>query len=470
MTLTRRYCSRVLLSAIQLQPARDPPCLYNSHLPLTFYLLQHSEHNPMSVLAPALAPPISLSDSTSTASSIATSTSRSSMSPASTAPTSPVREKHEGEENGERKLDTRMLTIPTVRLDAKHISEEMAARLSVSLLGHVLFLKSQVPFPVVQLSRMPGGKSLNTRAAKKRADFINAFDELSSHLHTTFSALSTALARNAARYPKLHDTEPSEGPSDAPTAAAYLSVVLGPTVGTAKARVMLALEGLEDEDSEEGSVIEDGEEDDESDVDDEDDHSDDASESAEEPTASDEDEDAEDIPESPPPSPTILIPDTLLARRLSTYRHVLLELPPKQLPTAALPPQLCSFRVAERLLSRTLANACADGPGMACEMDTHTPPRPAMLLAPRMGARQNLTSSLETVLSDFLQESGLQPAPSTGKRRPRKGVRTEGVFVGCANGSGILAERDEVEGEGESDSDEMIWWCWNGRLTGFAEW
>ncbi|TFY50419.1 hypothetical protein EVG20_g11530, partial [Dentipellis fragilis] len=82
----------------------------------------------MPVLAPALGPPISLSDSTSTASSIATSTSRSSMSPASTAPTSPEREKNDIEGNGEQKLDTRVLTIPAVRLDAKHISEEMAAR------------------------------------------------------------------------------------------------------------------------------------------------------------------------------------------------------------------------------------------------------------------------------------------------------------------------------------------------------
>ncbi|KAA1478649.1 hypothetical protein DENSPDRAFT_788248 [Dentipellis sp. KUC8613] len=382
------------------------------------------------------------------------------MSPASTAPTSPEREKPKGADNGEKKLDTRVLTIPAVRLDAKHISDEMAARLSVSLLGHVLFLKSQVPFPVVQLSRMPGGKSTNTRAAKKRAEFINAFDELSSHLHTTFSALSTAFARNAARYPKLHDTEPSAGPSDAPTATAYLSVVLGPTVGTAKARVMLAMEGLEvriwgtrddeewpqDEDSEEGSIIEDGEEDseseqedeDESDVDDQDERSDD---SAEEPDASDE-EDEEDIPESPPPS------QPSLSR------------------TPSLP---------ERLLSRTLANACADGPGMACEMaptQTHILLRaPRCFSHPAWVPRQNLTSSLETVLSDFLQDSGLQPARDTGKRRPRKGVRTEGVFVGCANGSGTPGEKNEVvEGESEDDADEMIWWCWNGRLTGFAEW
>ena len=59
---------------------------------------------------------------------------------------------------------------------------------------------------------------------------INAFDELSSHLHTTFSALSTALARN---------------PACRSTDTVYLSLVLGPTIGAPKARVVLALEGLE---------------------------------------------------------------------------------------------------------------------------------------------------------------------------------------------------------------------------------
>ena len=59
---------------------------------------------------------------------------------------------------------------------------------------------------------------------------ITAFDELSSHLHTTFSALSNALAQNQ-----------KHGKTD----TAYLALVLGPTIGAAKARVVLVLEGLE---------------------------------------------------------------------------------------------------------------------------------------------------------------------------------------------------------------------------------
>ena len=59
---------------------------------------------------------------------------------------------------------------------------------------------------------------------------ITAFDELSSHLHTTFSALSTALAQNQ-----------KHGKTD----TVYLALVLGPTIGAPKARVVLVLEGLE---------------------------------------------------------------------------------------------------------------------------------------------------------------------------------------------------------------------------------
>ncbi len=38
-----------------------------------------------------------------------------------------------------------MLDVPTVRLDSDLVSSEMTARLAMSLLGHVLFLKSQIP-------------------------------------------------------------------------------------------------------------------------------------------------------------------------------------------------------------------------------------------------------------------------------------------------------------------------------------
>jgi hypothetical protein len=45
----------------------------------------------------------------------------------------------------------RELNIPSMKLDMPVISEDMAASLAVALLGHVLFLKSQVPLYVTPL-------------------------------------------------------------------------------------------------------------------------------------------------------------------------------------------------------------------------------------------------------------------------------------------------------------------------------
>ncbi len=39
----------------------------------------------------------------------------------------------------------RALKIPSLKLDIPTIQDDMAASLAVALLGHVLFLKSQVP-------------------------------------------------------------------------------------------------------------------------------------------------------------------------------------------------------------------------------------------------------------------------------------------------------------------------------------
>ena len=84
--------------------------------------------------------------------------------------------------------------------------------------------------PIAQLGRISMNTTSASRATKKRTEMTTAFDELSSHLHTTFSALSTALAQNQ-----------THGKTD----TVYLSLVLGPTIGAPKARVVLVLEGLE---------------------------------------------------------------------------------------------------------------------------------------------------------------------------------------------------------------------------------
>ena len=46
----------------------------------------------------------------------------------------------------------RVLRIPSMKLEVPTIQADMAASLAVALLGHVLFLKSQVPLYVLPLS------------------------------------------------------------------------------------------------------------------------------------------------------------------------------------------------------------------------------------------------------------------------------------------------------------------------------
>ena len=46
----------------------------------------------------------------------------------------------------------RVLRMPFMKLEVPAIQDDMAASLAVALLGHVLFLKSQVPLCVVPLS------------------------------------------------------------------------------------------------------------------------------------------------------------------------------------------------------------------------------------------------------------------------------------------------------------------------------
>jgi hypothetical protein len=220
---------------------------------------------------------------------------------------------------------------------------------------------------------------------------INAFDELSSHLHTTFSALSTALAQN---------------PTHRGTDTVYLALVLGPTIGAAKARVVLALEGLEvkvwgTREEIEGALFtpegprEGG--------DNEDYGSDGGSEAGDDSTegsteeATDSGVGTEEPPTSPPASepPSSRSPSPLLEESsqpsspapTSSIRRPLRPslspnssqsssasrpyLAPKPARTHAEGQQ--ALRVAERLLARTLLSAYAEGGGMAAELGTRAP-------------------------------------------------------------------------------------------------
>src|SRR6267142_2512206 len=190
---------------------------------------------------------------------------------------------------------------------------------------------------------------------------ITAFDELSSHLHTTFSALSTALARN---------------PTHRSTDTVYFALVLGPTIGAPKARVVLALEGLEVKiwglrEDIDGALLSPSGSTSEGDGDDDDDEGGDAVEAppASEPPSSRSPSPSLEEP-SRPPSPAAarrplrpsLSPKSSPSSSCASQPY----LAPK--PTRTYAEEQQTLRTAERLLSRTLANAYAEGSGMAAEL------------------------------------------------------------------------------------------------------
>ena len=86
--------------------------------------------------------------------------------------------------------------------------------------------------------------------------------------------------------------------------------------------------------------------------------------------------------------------------------------------------------------------------------------------------RQNVCTSLDNMLRDFLVDSGLGDAED-GKPRRRHGVagvKTEGVLVGCQTSLDDSISHPTNPGTEISEEDELIWWAWDGKLIGFAEW
>ncbi|KAF8905344.1 hypothetical protein CPB85DRAFT_1552214 [Mucidula mucida] len=293
--------------------------------------------------------------------------------------------------------------FPLVQLQGDSIPDTIAASLASSLLGHVLFLKNQVPLPIPQLTRL---KPTSAKSAKLKEQLLDAYDTLTSHLDTTFTALSTAFAKG-------RDKGKGNGNS-----LAYLAIVLGPSVGTAKARVLLAVDGLEtkvwgerddlpeDDDEEDSDDEEEDDEDQDSDDDEEDEH----------PPDSDSDSDSESEPQ----------------------------------PTATHADHQLALRTADRLLSRALVGADAD---LAADMhptQTHVLIRaPRRFVHPAWVPRQSVSASLDRT---FLER---------GKGKSK----VEGVWVACRR----PAVNEEEDGDMEED-DEMIWWSWDGKIVGFAGW
>lgn len=266
----------------------------------------------------------------------------------------------------------------------------------------------------------------NPRAAKKRADLLASFDTLASHLQTTFTALSTALARNEKSKTRLQPREGDHAANGVKVLArAYLTIVLGPSASSGKAKVVFAVDGLEvklwgerDDSGSDMSAAKDAVES-ESDDDDDDDSESEESDKVEdidgeessgeaesESESSDDDVDSvmesdtdlegttsetstdsiiDDLPPSPPgsrsPSPASSLglsrSPSPLSDAPTPKPHVPAISFPGLQPTLETPSYAAeqhALRAAELLLSRTLASACAeeDGQGMACELGNYS--------------------------------------------------------------------------------------------------
>ena len=159
-------------------------------------------------------------------------------------------------------------------------------------------------------------------------------------------------------------------------ARAFFAVALGPTIGTAKSRVIVGIDGLEtkvwgfrddnipnktrDVSTEENGDPLESASDEESEG--EGDESEDSSE--------EEDDDDASGSDGEPPSRS---PSPALSSDSDSSSTSPLDAPEKSPPPRAEDPE--TVRAAERLLSRTLASACAedDGQGLAAEMGTPKP-------------------------------------------------------------------------------------------------
>ena len=92
--------------------------------------------------------------------------------------------------------------------------------------------------------------------------------------------------------------------------------------------------------------------------------------------------------------------------------------------------------------------------------------------------RQNVTTSLEAVLHEFLDESLQRKATDAVSNQKSKSVKQkkgkpEGVWLTCRDGINpdLTLLQDALEqGPNIAEEDEMIWWSWDGKLVGFSDW
>ncbi|KAG6910182.1 hypothetical protein DXG01_012631 [Tephrocybe rancida] len=303
------------------------------------------------------------------------------------------------------------------------------------------------------------------RALKQRNELLSSFDTLTSHLNTTFTALSSAFARMRTISKGHADTADMQ----LDHARTYMGVFVGSSTASAKAKVIFALDGLEikaigtrDDVAENEEELEDNDDDDDSqDGTDEDkegrqgdqeedgeDEEEEQEEQEEEEETNEEGEDSSSLPpESPSPSPEPSYPS-----------HA---------------EQQQALQAVERLLARTLAASDAEGNGMSADLaptQTHILLRaPRRFVHPAWIPRQNISAPLESTLDEFLCESGVHIETEKPRKPLRKGKAVEGVWVVGRGGLNTALGKDTIRAS-DDEWDEMIWWSWDGKIVGFSDW
>lgn len=81
---------------------------------------------------------------------------------------------------------------------------------------------------------------------------------------------------------------------------------------------------------------------------------------------------------------------------------------------------------------------------------------------------------MEGALAGFLEDSGLVPVNGIGsnsadRTKKKKGIECEGIWIRCRD-LGDDCNRREGEMKEDDEEDEMIWWTWDGKIVGFADW
>jgi len=298
----------------------------------------------------------------------------------------------------------------------------------------------------MRLGKIPRNQNTSTRVDRLRTEFLATFDTMESHMETTFSALSTALSL-------------CSNHKESTITRAYLAIFLGPSLGSAKSKVILGIDGLEKriwgnhanvsttqeaggDENEEQDVVSETEDDD----------------SAEDPDESASDGSEEELEESEDDCENIgrVSSPPLTAQKSHASEQKFLQ-------------------NAERLLSRTLAAADADGRGIISEMSptqTHILIRaPRRFNHPAWIPRQNISTTLNTTLCDFLDHSGVGLSTSPSQTKYSKKKHVEGVWIT----SRVGIQKDTMDEALAHDpllkqDDEMIWWSWEGKLVGFSDW